>query len=34
MTIDELQTALRREVIVAEHLSDVLAALASARFAA
>jgi NifB/MoaA-like Fe-S oxidoreductase len=34
MTIDDLQTSLRREVIVAEHLSDMLDALALARFAA
>lgn len=34
MTVAELQTALRREVIVAEHLSEVLDALARARLAA
>jgi NifB/MoaA-like Fe-S oxidoreductase len=34
MTVDELATTLRRDVIVAEHLSDVVAELAHLRFAA
>jgi putative radical SAM enzyme (TIGR03279 family) len=34
MTVEELESALRREVIVAEHLSDVVAELALSRFGA
>ena len=31
MTVDDLKSALRRDVIVADHLSDVVAALATSR---
>jgi NifB/MoaA-like Fe-S oxidoreductase len=34
MTLEDLKTALRRDVIVAEHLSDVVKSLASPRIAA